>query len=107
MIGANTTISVYEAVRAGGKDTHSGSALVTGLPACIIRETMERASLLDMANMHLIFRMTIDVETIDIDAGDKITDAESNEYRVHSVQEEARLMGVGGRRVYILRKSAA
>lgn len=106
MIGANTTISVYEATRASGKDTHSATALTEGLPALILRENMERASLLDQQNMHLIFRMTIDVDTLDIDVGDKIVDAESNTYRVHSVQEEARMMGIGGRRVFILRKSA-
>ena len=70
-----------------------------------MRESMERASLLDMQNMHLIFRMTLDVE-LDIDAGDKVTDAEGNTYRVHSVQEDARPVGIGVRRVYILRKSA-
>lgn len=106
MIGSNTTISVYEAQRSAGKDTHSGSALVAGLPACITRESMERASLLDMANMHLIFRMSIDVETVDIDAGDKVVDAEGNTYRVHSVQEDTRMMGIGAKRVYILRKQA-
>lgn len=106
MIGANTTISVYEVARSAGKDTISGSALVAGLPAVIQREQLERASLYDMQNMHLIYRMTIDVDSIDIDVGDKIVDAETNEYRVHSTQEDARPVGIGMRRVYILRKSA-
>jgi hypothetical protein len=106
MIGSNTSISVYEVSRTSGKDTYSGTALVAGLPAVIMRESMERASIVDMQNMHLIYRMTIDVDSIDIDAGDKVVDTENNTYIVHSTQEDARPVGIGARRVYILRKSA-
>lgn len=106
MIGANTTISAYKAQRSNGKDTFSESALVAGLPAIITRESMERASLLDMANMHLIYRMTIDVDTLNLIAGDKIVDEQNTTYRVHSLDDSPRMAPIGARRVFILRKQA-
>lgn len=106
MVGANTTISAYKAQRSGGKDTFNATALVAGLPAVITRESMERASLLDMANMHLIYRMTLDVDELGIAAGDKIVDEQSVTYRVHSVDDSPRMSTTGSRRIFILRKQA-
>lgn len=103
MIGANTTVTSYKRVRAAGKDTFAGSATLNGVPVNLQLEQFERATVIDNANASRIYRLT-STENLDIDEGDKIVDANSVEYRVHSVRQDARDFAIGNMTIAILRR---
>lgn len=103
MIGANTTISTYRRTRSGGKDTFAVSATLNGVPVALHQEQLERAIHIDNANASRIYRM-ISTERLDIQEGDKVVDADSVEYRVHSVQQDPRDFAMGNHTIVILRR---
>lgn len=87
MIGANSTISSYRYAKSGGKEKHNAAPTLTGVNVYIVRETIERAAMIDQPNAHLIFRMQSD-EALNIVKGDKVVDQKQKEYIVHSVQSD-------------------
>jgi len=88
MIGANSVISTYRYAKSGNKEKHNAAPTIRGLSVYIVREQLERATMIDQANAHLLFRMQSD-EALNIVKGDKVVDQNGKEYIVHSVQSES------------------
>lgn len=87
MIGANSVISTYRYAKSGTKEQHNAAPTLSGVSVYIVREQIERATMIDQANAHLLFRMQSD-ETLNIVKGDRVVDQKGKEYIVHSVQSE-------------------
>lgn len=85
----NTTIVTYRLGKeaATGKQTYGTTPTLNGVAVHIGLERMERAALIDQANALNTYRLTSD-DDLDLIAGDKVVDAASAEYRVHTVQKE-------------------
>lgn len=87
MIGANNSILTYRYAKSGGKEQHNAAPTMRGVSVYIVREQLERATMIDQANAHLIFRMQSD-EALNMVKGDKVVDQNAKEYIVHSVQSD-------------------
>lgn len=103
MVGANTTITTYRMSTASGKDTWSASPTLNGVPVCLFKEQLERAMAIDQNNAHEICRMESD-EKLNIQVNDKVVDAESVTYKVHSIDQQKQDYAIGQSTVCILRK---
>ena len=82
--GANTTVSIYFQVYGASTNTYPVSANLTGVDAYIESQKAEVQAALDQGYNVDFYYMHID--PVQIDTGDKVVDAQGNEYRVKSVE---------------------
>lgn len=82
--GANTTIEVYHMIYGASTNTYPVSADLTGVEAYIESQRAEVQAALDQGYNVDVFYCHID--PISIDVGDKVVDAQGNEYRVNGVE---------------------
>ncbi len=85
MIGANTTVSIYNMTYGASTNTFPGSPNLTGVEAYIESQRGEILQALDQTQNIEVFLMYCDPVTIDM--GDKVVDANSIEYRVTGIEK--------------------
>ncbi len=84
MIGANTTVSIYNLVNGASTNTYPGSPNTSGVEAYIESQRSEVMQVLGQQHNLEVFLMHCDPVTIN--PGDKVVDADGAEYRVAGVE---------------------
>ena len=93
--GTNTTVITFrfKLDATTGKKTYDTTPTLNGVGVHIGLERLERAALIDQANALKTYRLTSD-DDLDIEAGDRVLDANQTEYKVHTVQKEMAFNGL-------------